>query len=112
MAGQPLIKVTVVDDPQAEKCEGRCGLDLSSPEVIESTAAVLDKLFPGKVQLEYLDLSNPATSTAHADISERVTSGNLSLPLLLVDGRVRISGYFDIQLLQRVIQTEIEIRPD
>jgi disulfide oxidoreductase YuzD len=104
------IKVTVIDDSRAEKCEGRCGLDFSSQETFESTAALLGKLFARQVQLEYLDLAEPSVSRLYADIVEAVRRGNLSLPLLLLDGKVRISGYFDISALQRVIQTEIEIR--
>ena len=104
------IKVTVIDDSRAEKCEGRCGLDFSSPETFESTAALLGKLFAGQVQLEYLDLAEPSVSRLYADVMEAVRRKNLSLPLLLLDGKVRISGYFDISSLQRVIQTEIEIR--
>jgi len=104
------IKVTVIDDSQAEKCEGRCGLDLSSSQTFESTAALLSQLFAGEVQLEYLDLAEPFASRSHPDIVAGVRRGNLPLPLLLLNGKVRISGYFDISSLQRVIQTEIEIR--
>jgi disulfide oxidoreductase YuzD len=104
------IMVTVIDDSRAEKCEGRCGLDFSSPETFESTAALLGKLFARQVQLEYLDLAEPSVSRSHPDVVAGVRRGNLSLPLLLLDGKVRISGYFDISSLQRVIQTEIEIK--
>jgi disulfide oxidoreductase YuzD len=105
-----LIEVTVLDDSRAEKCEGRCGLDFSSPDTFESTAALLSKLFAGEVRLEYLDLAEPSVTRSHPDIVAGVRQGNLSLPLLLLNGKVRISGYFDIGSLQRVIQTEIEIR--
>ena len=110
MTPAALIKVTVIDDSRIEKCEGRCGLDFSSAETYESTVALLSKLFAGEVQLEYLDLAEPSVSRSHPDIAQRVRRGNLSLPLLLLNGKVRISGYFDISSLQRVIQTEMEIR--
>jgi len=104
------ITVTVIDDSHVEKCEGRCGLDLSSPETFKSTAALLGKLFADQARLEYLDLAEPSVCCTHSDITEAVHRGDLSLPLLLLDGKVRISGYFDISALQRVIQAEIEIR--
>ena len=109
LASGPSIKVTVVDDSRAEKCEGRCGLDFSSGETFQSTSALLNQLFAGQVELEYLDLAEPSVSGSHPDVVERVRSEDLSLPSLLLNGKPRISGYFDIHLLQRVIQTEMEI---
>lgn len=105
----PLIRVTVLDDTKAEKCEGRCGLDFSSPEAVESVTELLNKLYGEKVQLQYLDLAEPSTSHSHPEIVERVRTENLALPLLLINGNLRISGYFDIYLLQNVIQAEMEM---
>ncbi|RLC96093.1 MAG: hypothetical protein DRI40_04120 [Chloroflexi bacterium] len=105
----PTIRVTVIDDSQAEKCEGRCGLDLSRRETFISAAEALDRLFAGRVQLQYHELSDPQVGASYPDIAQKVATGSLALPLLLVNGKVRISGYFDIDLMQRVIQTEMEI---
>lgn len=108
MTPQPSIQVTVFDNSQGEKCEGRCGLDFSAPGAIESITELLDKLYRGRVQLEYLDLAEPSISSAHPEIVEKVRVENLSLPLLLINGKLRISGYFDIRLLQNAIQIEME----
>ena len=105
----PLIRVTVLDNTKAEKCEGRCGLDFSSPEAVESVIELLNKLYGEKVQLQYLDLAKPSTSHSYPEIVERVRTENLALPLLLINGNLRISGYFDIYLLQSVIQAEMEM---
>ena len=105
----PLIQVTVLDDTKAEKCEGRCGLDFSSPEAVESVTKLLNKLYGEKVQLQYLDLAEPSLSHSYPEIVERVRTENLALPLLLINGNLRIAGYFDIYLLQSVIQTEMEM---
>lgn len=103
------IRVTVIDDARAEKCEGSCGLDFSSPGALEEVNRLLKKLYGETVQLEYLDLAETSTSRSHPEIVERIRAENLALPLLLIDGNLRISGYFDIYLLQNVIQTEMEI---
>jgi glutaredoxin len=105
---QPRILVTVVDDATSPKCEARCGLDLSSPEVFKSTAGVLRNLFGSRVKLEYATLDAIQASLL-AEIAEKVKRGDLSLPLLLVNGKPRVSGYFDLHLLQESIQAEIEM---
>ena len=108
MKRQPKIIVTVVDDDTSPKCEARCGVDLSSAEVFQSTAEVLRRLFGNKVRLEYASL-DAAQAGPLAEIAEKVKSGELSLPLLLVNGKPRVSGYFDLHLLQESIQAEIEM---
>ena len=105
---QPRILVTVVDDTASEKCEARCGLDFSSTETFESTAEVLRKLFGTRVKLECAGL-DAVQAGPLAEMGERLKSGELVLPLLLVNGKPRISGYFDLHSLQEVIQAEIEM---
>jgi glutaredoxin len=105
---QPKILVTVVDDATSPKCEARCGLDLSSPETFKSTAAVLRKLFGTKVKLAYSTL-DAVQGGPLTEIAERVKRGELSLPLLLINGKPRVSGYFDLHLLQESIQAQIEM---
>jgi hypothetical protein len=105
---QPRILVTVVDDATSPKCEARCGLDLSSPEVLKSTTGVLRKLFGSRVKLEYSTL-DAVQAGPLAVIAEKVKGGELALPLLLINGKPRVSGYFDLHLLQESIQTEIEM---
>jgi disulfide oxidoreductase YuzD len=105
---QPRILVTVVDDAASPKCEARCGLDLSSPETFNSTADVLRKLFGSRVKIEHISLAAIEAGSL-SEIAERVKSGDLVLPLLLINGKPRISGYFDLHSLQEVIQAEIEM---
>jgi hypothetical protein len=105
---QPRILVTVVDDVAIPRCEARCGLDFSSPETFESTVSVLRKLFGSRVKLEYAGL-DAIQAGPLAEVGERLKSGDLVLPLLLVNGKPRISGYFDLHSLQEVIQAEIEM---
>ena len=106
---QPSIKVTIFDHSQSEKCEGRCGLDLTSPEVVESVTELLKKLYGEKVQLEYLDLAETSAQSLHPELVEKIRAENLPLPSLFINGMLRISGYFDIYLLQSAIQAEMEM---
>jgi disulfide oxidoreductase YuzD len=109
LISQTKIQVIIIDDSKSEKCEGRCGLDFSSPETFEFVAEHLNKLYGSSVQLEFLDLADPSTSGSHPEIGEMLKDRNLLLPLLLINGNLRISGYFDIYILQNAIQTDMEM---
>jgi disulfide oxidoreductase YuzD len=103
------MQVTILDDSRSEKCEGRCGLDLSSPGRMKSIAELLKKLYGESVQLAYHNLSDSSVEDSHPTIAEEARLDELTLPLLLINGKPRISGYFDFRLMQDVIQAEMEI---
>jgi len=105
---QSKIRVTVVDEAANPKCDARCGLDFSSPETLKTTTEVLRKLFGSRVKIEHASLATIEAGSL-SEIAERVRCGELSLPLLLINGKVRISGYFDLHSLQEAIQAEIEM---
>ena len=106
---QPSYTVTVIDDVGADKCDGHCGLEFSSPQVIEQVTELLSDLYGETVHLEYLDLSGSLAGNLYPEMVERVRIEGLPLPLLLINGNLRVSGYFDIHLLKSVIQAEMEM---
>jgi len=103
------ILVTILDDTKADKCEAHCGLEFTSPKAIEEVSEILKKQFGDVIQLQYLDLSEPLANRLYPEMVGRVKAEELPLPLLLINGNLRISGYFDIHLLQNVIQAELEM---
>ncbi len=110
MSRRSTIRVDVLDDPARPGCEARCGLDLSSAQVRQATGEALRQRFGSRVQLRYVALNEAGPAAAvPAGIIERLARGELALPLLLVDGQPRISGYFDLHALQEVIQARIEM---
>ena len=104
------IQITIVDDSQGEKCEAHCGVDWSSAEAIALANQRIRDRFGDKIQLEYLDLSKPVANRHSLELSQEVRNKNLSLPLLLINGKPRISGQFDIRLLLDAIEAEVEIK--
>lgn len=102
-------KVTIIDNAGADKCDGHCGLEFSSPQVIEQVTEILGNTYGETVQLEYLNLSEPLTVRLYPEMVERARIEGLPLPLLLINGNLRVSGYFDIPLLKSVIQAEMEM---
>jgi hypothetical protein len=112
LAAQKLIRITISADSRGEKCEGRCGLNLSSPEERRTIADLLGKLYGDRVQLEYRDLGDPSAGDVQdlqLPAPGKEGSDMWQFPLLLVNGRPRISGYFDLRLMQNVIQAEMEM---
>ena len=106
---EPCIQITIVDDSKGEKCDAHCGVDWSSAEAITLAGQRVKDRFGDKVQLEYFDLAKPMTNRV-LELKQRIRNKNLSLPVLMIDGKPRISGQFDIRRLLDAIDAEIEIK--
>ncbi len=102
------IQVVIVNDSQSQKCDGYCGLDWSSAENITQAKRRVKASFGDRVKLRHLDLSKAGEKVT--ELTQMVSSQGLSLPLLLIDGELRISGQFDLRMLLDAIDAEIEIR--
>lgn len=111
----PLIKpptqITIIDDSKREKCDAHCGVDWSSPETIALASQRIKDKFGNKLKLKYLDLAKPITNRHALELKQQVKAKNLSLPLLVINDKLRISGQFDIRLLLDAIDAETEIKP-
>lgn len=105
----PLISVTILDDANAAKCDGRCGLDFSSPDTVKQITGSLNNMFGNTVKLEYLDIAKASKNHIYTEIVKKVKTNDLSLPILLVNDKLRISGYFDIHLLKSTIQIDLDL---
>ena len=103
------IEVVIVDDTKVEKCDADCGVDWSSKEAITSAEQRIKDRFGDKVQLEYLDLSEPVIDESALELGQRLRRGSQALPLLVINGGLRISGQFDIRMLLDAVDAEIEI---
>ena len=106
------IQITIINDSRLKECEAECGMDWSSPESIPLASQRIRERFGDKgdkIGLVYLDLSKEVTNPEAQEWNEAVKYRNLSFPLLLINGQLRISGQFDIRQLLDVIEAEIEI---
>ena len=103
------IKVTIINDSRQEECEVECGIDWSSPEAMALANQRVKERFGDKIQLVYLDMSKTGSSHDTLDWNELINNKNLSLPMLLINGQLRISGQFDIRQLLDVIEVETEL---
>ncbi len=103
------IQIVIVDDSKGEKCDAGCGADWSSAEIIAPVSRQIKDRFGDKTMLEYLDLSQPTANPHALELGQEIKNKNLLLPLLLINGQLRISGQFDVRQLLDTIEAEMEI---
>ncbi len=103
------IQITIMDDSNSEECEAGCGTDWSSGEALDLANRRIEDRFGGDIQLDYLDLAGGVVNHQMLQWKEEIKNNSLSLPLLLLNGHLRISGIFDIRQLLDTIEVETEI---
>ena len=104
------IHILIIDDSNAEKCDSRCGVDWSLAQNLALARERSNERFGNQINVQYLDLSQPATNNRAQEWRRRVSQENLPLPLLVINGGVRISGQFDLRMLLDAIDAQREIK--
>lgn len=102
------IKTIIVDNSKGEKCNARCGIDWSSAEVLARAREEINNRFGDGVQLEYLDTAIATNGCPGPELEH--AARNNTLPLLFINGELKIAGEFDIRLLLDAIDIEMEIK--
>ena len=101
------VQATIIYNSKGASCEGRCGIDWTSAEMVGMVKQRIGERFGDTVKLELVDLSSG--SRRAIDLKKRIVNKNVSLPLLLIGNEVRIPGEFDIRQLLDAIEVEQEI---
>jgi hypothetical protein len=101
------VRVTIVVDSTSEACTHNCGTDWSSAEVLATVRQQVLASFGENVEVQYIDLAKVGKSNLGHKV--RLLVAGLSLPVLLVNDRLRIAGEFDSRQLMHVIETELEV---
>ena len=103
------IQVTIINDPARQDCDASCGTDWSTGESLELAEKQVRNRFGDGVQLTYLDLAGKNKGDSLIEWEEKIVNQNLSVPLLVLNWRLRITGNFDIRQMLDVIEAELEI---
>ena len=101
------VQVTVAFNSQKTVCEGQCGIDWSSAEMVGMVKKRLAERFGNTVKLALVDLS--AINRRSQALKKRLAGDNLFPPVLLINNEVRIPGEFDIRQLMDAVEVEREI---
>jgi len=107
-----ITRVTIVGAESKLECDAGCGEDWSSRGTLAIAGQKLRERFGDKVKLEYRDLAGTKKDSWASAWHEEIKKKNLLLPLLLVDGQLRISGNFDLRQLVDVIEADMDIGGD
>lgn len=102
------MRVVVIDDSQKCACEGRCGVDWHTVEARGSLASTIRAKFGDAIELSFLDISS-GHNVVSAEVLPALLLDKQPLPLLLIDGQVRIEGYFDNRMVCDVIEANMEM---
>jgi len=103
------MEVIIIDDDTTGKCEAACGVNWSLPESIVLARQGIKERFGSKATLNHVNLTQTPPGWEVAQWQELIKKEKLSLPLLLIGGKPRISGEFDIRQLLDVIEAEMEM---
>ncbi len=101
--------ITLIEDSRRQGCGGGCGTDWTLPESREAAKVRLRERFGGEPEIVFIDLAGDASHPLAGEWSEKAERSNLTLPLLIVGGELRISGNFDLRQLCDILEVEMEL---
>lgn len=94
---------------QGKPCAEGCGVDWLSEENQRLAQQLVSRNFGASVRLSFVNLSLPQERTRHREMVERVGKEGLVLPVLVINGEVRISGHFDFRMLRDMVEVAREV---
>ncbi len=101
--------VEIVDDTSRRDCDADCGTDWSSPEMVALAGQQVGQRFGAAATVEYRDLAGDDLDAGQLEMKRNIRQQGLSVPLLLVNGHLRVAGQFDIRRIVDAIEAEMEI---
>lgn len=99
------VRVTIFDHSKEEHCSGYCGVAWSLEEIAFVTEHLKRKYGDG-VEVEYIDL---ARSEAPPEIIDRVRTYNLPLPVVAINGVLKLSGCVEYRAIMEAIEAQREV---
>lgn len=109
MSGEAVMEIDIVDDTSRKDCVVDCGTDWSSPEAIELANRQIINRFGIETRLEYTDLSRTTPNHQAGQWRQIIRERSLPVPLLLINGQLRIAGQFDIRQIIDAVEAEMEL---
>ena len=100
-----MLRVTIVNHSGRLYCQAGCGLDWSHPEVLKLAKERLRSRYGDEVELEYVDLAQSSDSFCELGELEE----EAPFPRLVINGRVKIAGDFDLRMLLDMVEVEAEL---
>lgn len=108
------VKVTIFDDTASSacaECSAQCEFPWRPQEMVAITAAELRQRLGEEVEVEFIDLAHPpkADGGPYGEIIAQGRAKPYLLPLVAVNGVLRLSGGLSTQRIIQVIDTVREV---
>jgi glutaredoxin len=101
------IQALIVFDSTAKSCEAACGLNWRDANNLSILKKRLKERLGDGVAVALLDVSEE--NDRERQIKSKIVLENLTLPVLFVDGTVRISGEFDMRQVLDAVEAALEL---
>ncbi len=99
------VRVTIFDHSKEEHCFGYCGVAWSLEEIAFVTEH-LKRKYGDAVEVEYIDI---AGSKAPPEIIDRIRTHNLPLPVVAINGILKLSGCVEYRGIMEAIEAQREV---
>jgi len=103
------LQVSIIDESGRRDCAAACGTEWSSPDALSLAQQQVKSRFDDDAHLEYLDLVQGLPGQQAEEWRKAIRERDLSVPLLVINGRVRLAGRFDVRQIIDAIEAEMEI---
>jgi disulfide oxidoreductase YuzD len=104
-----LTEVIILDQIGGKWCPEGCGVDWLKEENRNLARESIKQRFGDRVRIDFFDLQDPSIKQRFPQLVEKIKEESLYLPILLINGEVRISGYFDFRMLLDMVEAEGEL---
>lgn len=74
------------------------------------TQFYFERMYEGRVQVEYHDLARPKEAEAYKDLLEEVHRYHLPFPLVAVDGEILLAGGAEFYQIKPLVDEALEAR--
>lgn len=101
-----MLKVVIVNHSGSVHCQVGCGLDWSLPDNLKLAENRLQSRYGLEIRLEYVDLAISGEVFSEAGETEEE---EVRFPRLLINGKMKIAGDFDMRMLLDAVEVESEI---
>lgn len=105
-----IIEINIIDDTSRRDCDIDCGTDWSSREAVILADRQIKSRFGVETYFEYIDVSQNTPDHRATQWRQAIKERNLSIPLLLINGQLRIAGQFDTRQIIDAVEVEMELR--
>jgi len=102
-------RISIINESSRKDCDAGCGTDWSSPDALALATRQVKDRFGSEAVLEYLDIIDKTDNSRANEWQQKIREKKLSVPLLLINGHLRIAGQFDIRQVIDAVEAEMEM---